>query len=96
MTPVYAVALVAGVFSLLGGIAALAVSEMVAGWECIDPEKRYGRLAVAGLTGFGLAGMSSTFAGWHTGAAFIAALAGAGVVAAAAAFLAGETPTGLV
>ena len=91
MTPAYAITLVAGVVLLLLWIAALAVSEIVAGWERVDPEARFGRggrFVVAGLTGFGLAGMSSTYAGWPDAAALAAAVAGAGAVVAVSALLA--------
>lgn len=97
MTPVYAVTLAVGVVLLFGWIAALAISEIVEGWDGVDPEKRFGkpgRLAVAALTGFGLAGMSSTFAGWQTGFALVAALFGAMGIALAASLLGGETDTG--
>jgi len=97
VTPVYAVTLAVGVVLLLGWIAALAISEIVEGWDGVDPEKRFGkpgRLAVAGLAGFGLAGMSSTFGGWQTGFVFVAALFGATGIALAASFLGDETDTG--
>lgn len=45
-----------------------------------DPEAmlgHHGRLGVAGVAGFGLGGMSATFAGWATALALLAAVAGA-------------------
>ena len=83
MTAVYAVATVAG----LGGLVAWALLRGVrpeGGDARFDPERRFGvrgRMVVAGVTGFGLAGMSSTFAGWGSGAAAAAAVVGAAVVA---------------
>ncbi len=62
-----------------------------------DPEARLGRsgrLAVAVLTGFGLGGMSATFAGWATGLALVAALAGAAAVAFSAIALRPEPERG--
>jgi hypothetical protein len=90
VTGVYAVALVIGVVLLLAWIASVAVSEMVDGWGHVDPERRFGyrwRLAIAALTGFGLGGMSSTFAGWSSAAALGAAVGGGLLVAGAAWFL---------
>ena len=67
MTAVYALALLTGIILVLGWVAAVAVSEMVAGWSHLDPERRFGRrgrLVVAGLAGFGLGGMLASYAGW--------------------------------
>ena len=86
----YAVALGAGFFGLLGWIAAAAVAASVDGWERIDPDERLGvngRSAVAGVFGFGMAGLSAAYAGWPTAAAAGAAILGA-VAAAAVARLA--------
>lgn len=76
---------------MLGWVAAVAVSEMVAGWSHLDPERRFGRrgrLVVAGLAGFGLGGMSASYAGWPLAAAFGAAIGAAVGVGVAAWFLA--------
>ncbi len=93
MTAVYAIALVSGVLSLLVWVASVAVAEMVAGWDHVDPDRRFGRrgrLTVAGLAGFGLGGMSATFAGWPAAAALAGAVGGAVLVGAAAFYLAGD------
>ncbi|MBK5268683.1 MAG: hypothetical protein JJE47_14775 [Acidimicrobiia bacterium] len=44
-----------------------------------DPERRIPRfkLVVAGVLGFGMAGLSSSYAGWSTGMSVVAAAAGA-------------------
>ena len=94
MTAVYAISLVSGVLLLLAWVAAVAVAETVTGWDHVDPDRRFGRrgrLAVAGLTGFGLGGMSATFGGWPVAAALAGATGGAVLVGAAARYLAGGT-----
>ncbi len=94
MVWVYAIALGAGVLMLLAWLVAAAVGAWVEGWEFADPERRYGqtgRSLVAGTAGFGMAGMSATFAGWHVIVAFIAAVLGAvALVAIARAFAPAE------
>lgn len=93
MTAVYAVTLVVGIVLLLTWVAAVAVAETVPGWAHVDPDARYGRrgrLVVAGLTGFGLGGMSATFAGWPVVAALAAAAGGVVLVGTAALYLAGD------
>lgn len=90
MTAVYAIALIVGVLLLLAWVAAVAISETVAGWDYVDPDARYGRnggAIVAGLAGFGLGGMSSTFGGWPAFAAVLGAIGGAALVVAAALLL---------
>lgn len=80
MTPVYALVLVAGFIGLLVWVAMTAVGDTVEGWSRVDPEARFGvkgRFAVAAALGFGLAGMSATFAGWPGVLAFVGAVGGA-------------------
>jgi hypothetical protein len=80
MVWVYAFVLVAGVLMALAWLVAVAVGAWVEGWEFADPERRFGpngRSVVAGFVGFGMAGMSATFAGWHPILALIAAVLGA-------------------
>ena len=80
MVWVYAVALIAGLLMLLGWIVGSALGAWVEGWEFADPENRFGatgRSVVAGSVGFGIAGMSATFAGWHPPVAVVAAVLGA-------------------
>jgi len=87
MTALYAIVLVLGVVALLVWIARTAVADTVAGWERVDPELRFGvrgRLAVAGAVGFGLAGLSATFAGWPPVGALAAAIGGVAFAAAVA------------
>ena len=96
MIPVYAISLVSGVVLLLAWVAAVAVAETVAGWDHVDPDRRFGRrgrLAVAGLTGFGLGGMSATFGGWPVVAALAGAIGGAVLMGAAALYLASGPDT---
>ena len=96
MTAVYATALVVGVLLLLGWVAAVAVSATVPGWDHVDPDIRFGRTGravVAGFSGFGLGGMSSTFGGWPAFAALLGAVGGAGLVIAASQLLDGARGT---
>jgi hypothetical protein len=90
LTPVYAIVLVVGVLLLLLWVASVAVAEMVEGWSHVDPDRKYGRrgrIVVGGLTGFGMGGMSATFAGWPAVAALGAAIGGVLIIGAAALYL---------
>jgi len=85
---VFGVALAVGFLAVLGWIAAVAVADSVDGWEGVDPDTRFGlngRRVVAGVLGFGMAGLSAAYAGWPiplaTGAAVVGAVAG-GLLAA--------------
>jgi hypothetical protein len=87
VTAVYAIVLVAGIIALLIWVARTAIADTVEGWEKVDPEARFGRrgrTVVAAAMGFGLAGMSATFAGWAAPLAFVGALLGAGFLVAVA------------
>jgi hypothetical protein len=76
----YAICTVLGVVALLTwitlGIAASAGDDR----RYLDPELRFGergRVVVAAVLGFGLAGMSASFAGWGNGLALLGAISGA-------------------
>lgn len=87
MVWIYALALIVGFVALLAWIVGAALGAWVDGWEFADPEARFGatgRSIVAGLIGFGIAGMSATFAGWHAVLAVAAALLGAAAMLAVA------------
>jgi len=87
MVWVFALALSAGILMLLAWIAGVGIGTWVDGWEFADPERRFGapgRSIVAGAIGFGMAGMSATFAGWHPIVATIAAILGAVALVAVA------------
>lgn len=89
MRAVFGIALGLGILSLLGWIAAVAVSSTVEGWESVDPDARFGmtgRRAVAALFGFGMAGLSAAYAGWAIALATAAAILGAMGAAAIAGF----------
>ena len=80
MVAIYAICTVLGVVALLAwitlGIAAGAGDDR----RYLDPELRFGergRAAVAAVLGFGLGGMSASFAGWASGLALIGAIIGA-------------------
>jgi hypothetical protein len=84
VTVVYAVVLLVGVVLLLVWLVATAIGVWVEGWESFDPEARFGargRAVVAGALGFGMGGLSATFAGWPAGLALLAAVAGSGAMA---------------
>lgn len=64
MVKVYAVALSLGVVSLIAWIFCTYLAGNVEAWKGINPEERFGkrgRQVVAGLVGFGMAGMSAEF-----------------------------------
>lgn len=80
MVWVYGFALGAGLIMLLAWVVGVAIGAWVDGWEFADPERRFGstgRAFVAGTFGFGMAGISATFAGWHWALALGAAVLGA-------------------
>ena len=86
MVKVYAVVLALGVLLLIGWIFARSLAINVAAWKRIDPESRWGvagRRVVAGMVGFGMAGMSAEFSprdlSWPV--ALVLAVAGAGAAA---------------
>lgn len=83
---IYAVVLAAGVVLLIAWIFATYIGGNVAAWKHLDAEERFGksgRRVVAGLVGFGLAGMSAEFSpfdlSWPVGLAL--AVAGAAALA---------------
>ena len=64
MVKVYAIALSLGVILLIAWIFSVYLAGNVEAWSGISPEERYGRRGrqvVAGLVGFGMAGMSAEF-----------------------------------
>ncbi len=82
MVKVYAVVLALGVLALIAWIFARSLAVNVPAWTGIDPEGRLGvlgRRVVAGMVGFGMAGMSAEFSprnlSWQL--ALVLALAGA-------------------
>ncbi len=82
MVRVYAVILAAGVMLLIGWIFAAYLAGNVPSWTRSDPEERFGipgRRVVAGLVGFGLAGMSAEFSPFDLSwpVALVLAIAGA-------------------
>ena len=79
MVALYAICTVLGVLGLLTwitlGIAASAGDDR----RYLDPEVRFGergRGVLAAVLGFGLGGMSASFAGWGTGLALVGAIVG--------------------
>jgi len=87
MVSVYAISLFIGFLLLLAWIVGVAVGSWDDGWEFADPERRFGttgRSVVAGVVGFGMAGMSASFGGWPPALAVLGALAGAAAMVAVA------------
>lgn len=79
MTALFGIPLLIGIVLMLLWIAATAVAGTVDGWERVDPELRFGRagrFVLAGIIGFGMAGISALYAGWPEAIAFGAGLAG--------------------
>ena len=84
MTVLYAVAVALGTVAVIAWVAFGVIGTADVGGGTLDPEARLGptgRAAVAGVTGFGMAGMSATFAGWNGVLALAAAVVGAAVMA---------------
>ncbi len=84
LNALYGVVLLVGASGLLAWVAAAGVAAWVEGWSAVDPEARFGRrgrMAVAGAVGFGMAGLSASFAGWPTWLVPPGAIAGAGLLA---------------
>lgn len=95
MIPVYAVVLVLGVVALLAWLVFGLTATSVDGKEGWNPEDRFGapgRQVVAGLLGFGLGGMSASFAGWTSGLTVLAAIGGVIVGLLSVRFLGVEDP----
>lgn len=64
MVKVYAIALALGALALIAWIFATYLAGNVGAWSRVNPEGRFGkrgRMIVAGLVGFGMAGMSAEF-----------------------------------
>jgi len=90
LIPVYAVCVVLGFVGALLWVVAGLTSSSVEGKAGLDPEARLGasgRGIVSGVLGFGLGGMSASFAGWGTGLALVGAVGGAGLAIAVARYL---------
>ena len=80
MTALYGIPLLIGFLFMVGWISATAVAATVAGWENVDPERRFGqsgRFVLAALIGFGMAGISTLYAGWPDALTIVAGMVGA-------------------
>lgn len=92
MTALYSLALFAAALALVAWVVA-AVAAANPESRLPDPDVRFGlrgRSVVAGVLGFGLGGLSATFAGWSTPMALVAGLAGAAFLAASGLILGPE------
>lgn len=82
MRPIYGISLAVGFVALLVWITAVFASGSVKNWDSFDLERRFGvngRRVIAAVLGFGMAGLSASYAGWNAGLAAGAAVAGAAV-----------------
>ncbi|MDK1018050.1 MAG: hypothetical protein QGD89_01415 [Actinomycetota bacterium] len=94
MTALFGMALLIGIVMMLAWIAATAVAANVEGWANVDPERRFGsegRFILAGVLGFGMAGLSSFYAGWPPPVALGASLVGAAGLVGVSIWLGPET-----
>jgi uncharacterized membrane protein YeaQ/YmgE (transglycosylase-associated protein family) len=90
LVAVYAVATILGVVAIIAWVTLGMVATAVAGKETLDPESRFGvlgRSVVAAVSGFGLAGMSASYAGGSTMLALVGAVVGALVLVAVSRYL---------
>lgn len=83
LTGLYGVVLIIGVVAVVAWIVLAAIASMVAGWEHVDPERTFGttgRAVVAGVFGFGMAGISMLYTEFPDVLSFVAAVAGAALL----------------
>lgn len=83
MIAVYAIATVLGVIAIVTWVVLGMIADAVVGKESLDPDTRFGaagRGVVAAVAGFGLGGMSASYAGAATPLALLGAVAGAVVM----------------
>lgn len=89
MVALYAVAVIVGALGLTGWVVAGVLAERP-GSSVAQPEARFGlrgRSLVVAVLGFGLGGMSASYAGWPELGALGAALAGAGLLVVSGRYL---------
>ena len=92
MVVVYGIAVLAGGLALVVWLVADASAD-APGSRRRGPAERFGELGtqvVSGVLGFGLGGMSASFAGWHAALAFAAALGGSAALVAGSRLLADD------
>ena len=85
MTAVYAIAIVVGLVGIIAWVVFGVVGTSGAAPSSLDPEQRFGsrgRGVLGSVTGFGMAGISATYAGWNAVIAFAAAIVGGFVIGA--------------
>jgi hypothetical protein len=84
MVALYATAVILGALGLSIWVVLGVVAERE-GAQVVAPERRFGlrgRSVLVAVLGFGLGGMSASYAGWPTAVAFAAAVSGAGLLVA--------------
>lgn len=79
MVAIYAIATVLGLIGIIAWVALGMVASAVPGKEALEPESRFGavgRTTIAAVAGFGLGGMSASYAGATTPVAIGGAVLG--------------------
>ncbi len=79
MTAFYGIILLIGIALMLVWLVLTAIASGVEGWDRVDPERRWGvtgRSLVAGLIGFGMAGISVLYTTAPEAMSFAAAVVG--------------------
>jgi hypothetical protein len=87
---VYAISVVLGFLGIISWVFLGLTASAVAGKSALDPEEKFGergRVTVAATLGFGLGGMSASFAGWGTTLSVVGAIAGATLAVVSARYL---------
>jgi hypothetical protein len=96
MNTVFTISLVLGSIALIAWIVLSVVASTASGWQDVDPDRWAGvagRIIVAYFFGFGMAGLSASFAGWAVLPSILAAIAGGLALGAVAVWL-GPQPEG--
>lgn len=94
MNAIFAVCIVLGVIGIFGWLTMGLLSSSLRDKAHLDPEDRFGAVGqsvIAGISGFGLAGMSASFGGMNDALALTAAVIGAGAAVVVARYLGVES-----
>jgi hypothetical protein len=94
VTALFGIPLLIGFVLMLIWVSATAVAATVDGWESVDPDLRFGqagRFVLAGMIGFGMAGISALYGGWPHLLAVGAGVAGAAGLIGVSVWLGPET-----
>jgi hypothetical protein len=96
VTILFAIPVLIGIVGLLAWVAGASFAEASDDGDRFDPERRFGRrgrLVLAGILGFGLAGISALYAGWPEWSTVLVGIAGGlGLAVVASLFGPNEAP----